>query len=238
MIDFYTRIEELRVDLGFNKKEFSLKLNMQNSNYATLLKGKTANGELAKNLYQLFNVNLNWLLMGVGEMYNDELATRHHNVANLARYYISNIIDTFTKYDTINSVFLGVANEKSLEFLTNVAIGLLKDELNKLHYVINAENMNYSDFIQAFEISGNNCNTLLDIQRVLYGAGITWIIKGLTLSNIDKVEKVYQDLTKILNDANLKGITPKGNLVFIDYACVLEENYSLFGKYVVGNLNG
>jgi len=68
MIDFYKRVEIVRVHLELNKGVFSEKIGSKSGTYATLLKGKTANGDLANRLYKVFNVNAHWLITGDGLM--------------------------------------------------------------------------------------------------------------------------------------------------------------------------
>jgi len=148
MIDFYQRVEELRNNIGLNKKDFANKLSVTGSNYATLLKGKTANGELAIILHNLFNVNLNWLLTGTGKM-----NTTPYNIIKNKNKYLRyfNIFSPHANYALIKNDFKKVYNDNPLlefvfseyEYPESVYLDLFKnnstEEINNIALINNQE---------------------------------------------------------------------------------------------------
>jgi len=69
MNEFYARVDKIREELKLTKGDFAKRIGVTSANYANLLKGKTINGDLSKVLYQEFKINLNWLIVGSGEMF-------------------------------------------------------------------------------------------------------------------------------------------------------------------------
>jgi len=110
MIDFYRRVEELRADKGLNKKDFSHLLDMQNSNYAGLLKSKKINGDLSNALKKEFGINLNWLISGVGEMYQEDQPTANQD--KFISYYET--FDTTVEYALVMNEFKKIYNDNPL----------------------------------------------------------------------------------------------------------------------------
>jgi len=67
---FGNRIKEFRKKLNLSQQELAKHLNMQPQALARYEKDKVKPSiELAKKLTDLFNINLNWLLTGKGEMF-------------------------------------------------------------------------------------------------------------------------------------------------------------------------
>ena len=140
MIDFYKRVEAIREDKGLKKGEFAVKIGSKSGTYATLLKGKTANGELAITLNKLFNVNLNWLLTGVGEMYNRSEVNRPCNFINYTRELIKNSI-TYK-----NHLFLGAVSNDGVEMYIKI-IKSYFDEISTTPHFINTRENNINENI-------------------------------------------------------------------------------------------
>lgn len=70
---FGNRIKEFRKKLNLSQQELAKHLNMQPQALARYEKDKVKPSiELAKKLTDLFNINLNWLLTGKGEMFLNE----------------------------------------------------------------------------------------------------------------------------------------------------------------------
>lgn len=64
------RLDTVRKEAGLSKKDFALKLKITPQSYNNYYKGlREIPTDLAININQLFNVSLDWLLIGKGEMY-------------------------------------------------------------------------------------------------------------------------------------------------------------------------
>lgn len=72
----------------------------------------------------------------------------------------------------------------------------------------------------------------------LYNTDQVLIIKALSKSKIKHSEGTFRDLIKALDDAHVKNIHPKTDIVFIDYASFLEKHYEEIGAYLTTNLTG
>jgi len=234
MIDFYQRVENIRKYHGLNKKEFADKLSVTGSNYATLLKGKTANGELAITLHNLFNVNLNWLLTGTGKMYNKNIPC---NTITLARATIEILI----KHNAIegmpkNSGYLGGVGLESVKELEELSTYKL-EEMKKRFKIVDAKRLTYSKFINSFGGIGTLQEQMKDIENKLYHDDTVLIIENISQLKETEEKKVniIKEFIKILDDAHIKGVEPLGNLIFIDTASFLDINYSHIGAYVTSN---
>jgi transcriptional regulator with XRE-family HTH domain len=64
------RIRELRLEKNMSGKNFSMAINVDNSQYSKIEKGKSdLTLKHLMEIYSKFNVSINWLLMGEGEKY-------------------------------------------------------------------------------------------------------------------------------------------------------------------------
>ncbi len=225
-------MEELRNNRGLSKGEFSEKFGGKSSNYATLLKSKTINGELSGALSRAFEVNLNWLITGTGEMYNEDKALeRPCNLITLARSTIAYALeDEAHQVNAKLSVFFGVINESSMKSYERVSEVYLK-ELNRPYKIIDVEGLTREEFFKAFR-----AYELKQIEHKIYGDDTVWIIKNLSLSKMNSVENIYNDLMKMLDSAYIKGLSPKGSFIFIDYASFLEKYNDVLISAYVGNI--
>lgn len=66
------RLEEVRESLNFSKTEFCNKTGITYQSYQNYLNGRLISTEVLVKLKQLFNININWLLTGSGEMFENE----------------------------------------------------------------------------------------------------------------------------------------------------------------------
>lgn len=67
-----SRLKEVRQKLKYSQAVFSKKLGISQQNYSLFEKDKRApNLRTLKYLFNDFNVNLNWLIMGLGKMNRD-----------------------------------------------------------------------------------------------------------------------------------------------------------------------
>ena len=66
----YERLEEIRLNQGFSKKDFSQKLEITEQAYNNYSKGKRdLQVEHIAKLKQMFNISIDWLFTGIGSMY-------------------------------------------------------------------------------------------------------------------------------------------------------------------------
>jgi SOS-response transcriptional repressor LexA len=77
------RIREIREVLNLKIAEFARKLNIPRSTLVGWEEGKTASIEILKPLEKVFNVNIDWLLTGNGEMFSFEREKKHPLIVNL-----------------------------------------------------------------------------------------------------------------------------------------------------------
>ena len=77
MNELSDRLIHLRTNLGFNRKEFAELIDMPQSSYSHLEKGRKPNNlkRLSSSIAEKFNVNEDWLLYGKGEMIKSESTT-------------------------------------------------------------------------------------------------------------------------------------------------------------------
>ncbi len=69
-------LELLRSELGINKKEFAQKLGITQNSYTNYITGKRElPTDVVLKIKQLFDINIDWLLTGKGNMYNTK--TQH-----------------------------------------------------------------------------------------------------------------------------------------------------------------
>jgi len=233
IIDFYKRIEEIRENNDLTKKDFSEKyLNIKNTNYSAVLKGKNINGELSKVLYEKFNINLNWLIGGVGDMYNhDKDLDRPCNLITLARNAISFVLADEKHSPTSKfSVLFGTMTKKSIETYERVSTYYL-DEINHPYKVIDAVGLTFPQFLEKFGVKDP-----VELKKKVYEKNTVWIIKGLSLSKIDNLEDFYNEILILIESAFIEGVSPKGNFIFIDYASYFEKYEELLSSNYVGNL--
>lgn len=67
----FERLEEIRLNKGFSKKDFSQKLEITEQAYNNYSKGKrNLQAENIQKLKQLFNISIDWLFTGEGNMYS------------------------------------------------------------------------------------------------------------------------------------------------------------------------
>jgi len=237
MIDFYQRVEEIRQNKELNKKDFARGIGLTGSNYATLLKGKTTNGELAKTLYELFNINLNWLISGSGSMYNATQKTKVCSVNTLVQSTVKMLIESNAVENAPkNTGYIGAITDESLEDFERSIIYTLK-ELNKPYKIIDAKGLTDIQLIGKFKEFGNTGEKWEQIQKSFYFDNTVWIIKNISKLKSTK-EHIYQTMRayyKTLDDAHFKGVEPLGNLIFLDKASFLENNHEI-AHYFTTNL--
>lgn len=66
----FERLEEIRLNQGFSKKDFSQKLEITEQAYNNYSKGKrNLQAEHIYKLKQMFNISIDWLFTGEGNMY-------------------------------------------------------------------------------------------------------------------------------------------------------------------------
>ena len=66
----YERLEEIRLNQGFSKKDFSQKLEITEQAYNNYSKGKRdLQVEHISKLKQMFNISIDWLFTGIGSIY-------------------------------------------------------------------------------------------------------------------------------------------------------------------------
>lgn len=67
--DIIKRVKHLRISLGLNSGEFALKAGIDPRNYSSIETGKRAIGDrVMRDICNAFDVNIDWLLTGEGEM--------------------------------------------------------------------------------------------------------------------------------------------------------------------------
>ena len=227
MIDFYKRVEAIREDKGLNKKDFALKLNIKNSNYATLLKGKTANGELAITLNKLFNVNLNWLLTGVGEMYNKhfgyECSYFTYLENSMKRIFTDNL-----RLSNRTVLVISAYSKRGIEIRSDFLEHLFNTTVTR-YQIIDATDKTKPQILK--EIKQNSPYS--DLKEAFYNTEIVFIIKNISQSKIAKKEQGFfmRSLLKVNDDAHYNGVIPNSELIFIDYACFIQENIEIISTY-------
>jgi len=235
MIDFYQRVEKVRENKELKKGDFALMIGSKSGIYATLLKGKTANGELAITLHNLFNVNLNWLLTGTGKMYNlnTPCNTITLTLATIEILIKHNAIEGMPK----NSGYLGAVGLESIKKLEELSIYKL-EEMKKRFKIVDAKNLTLSKFINVFEGIGTLQEQIKEIENKLYNDDTVLIIKNLSKlkETEEKKASVAKMFIKMLDDAHFKGIEPLGNLIFLDTASFLDTNYHIIGSYLTSNI--
>ena len=80
------RLKKLRRYLRYSQKDFAKRLGILPATYSNYENEKRKlSPELLEKLYNEFNVNLNWLITGQGNMFNDELETLEHPEEELVK---------------------------------------------------------------------------------------------------------------------------------------------------------
>ena len=227
MIDFYKRVEEIRVNKGLKKGEFAEMIGSRSSTYATLLKGKTANGELAITLNKLFNVNLNWLLTGVGDMYNKpfgyECSYFTYLENTMKRIFTDNL-----KLSNRRVLVISAYSKRGIEIRSDFLEHLFNTTDTK-YQIIDATDKTKPQILK--EIKQNSHNS--DLKEAFYYTEIVFIIKNISQSKIAKKEQGFfmRSLLKVNDDAHFNSVIPSSELIFIDYACFIQENIEIISTY-------
>ncbi len=78
------KLELIRTNVYLNKQEFCKKLNITYQTYQNYLKGRDISTDVAIKLNNIFNININWLLTGKGDMFiTNEPCANIENTSNL-----------------------------------------------------------------------------------------------------------------------------------------------------------
>ncbi len=99
------RLEKVREYIGVNKKEFATKLEITQNSYTNYINNKrTIPTELAIKIKQMYDINLDWLLTGIGEMiatgntvkdgYEIEVLSVHASAGHGITNYVVEAVDT------------------------------------------------------------------------------------------------------------------------------------------------
>ena len=222
MIDFYKRVEKVREDKELKKGEFAVKIGSKSGTYSTLLKGKTANGELAITLNKLFNVNLNWLLTGIGEMYNKSEVNRPCNFVNYTRELIKNSI-TYK-----NHLFLGAVSNDGVEMYIKI-IKSYFDEITITPHFVNTREKNINENI----VNDNNIIVLthMDLFAVIEIGNIITkaLVSGLEIkSKLILIADIAEDpeILEIINSFCISNLEDNSDTFdFLEKMKELEDKY-------------
>lgn len=138
-----------------------------------------------------------------------------------------------------NSIYLAGINKAHIDDLVDDAQNILSCANIGYHF-IDASLFTLSQLYKHIANLNNSFyNDLFDgVAKTLYEMEQVFIIKNISkLKNKNRVD-VCRELIKILDDAHLKNIHPKADLIFIDSATFLEKNYSIIGNYLSTNILG
>ncbi len=225
MIDFYSRVEEIREDKKLNKKSFANLLNMQNSNYATLLKGKNINGELSNLLKKEFDINLNWLISGVGDMYENDIDSSCDYICFLEQR-ITEILQDNKRLHTRQVAFLPALTQRRLEFQTDIITHYL-NEIGKNYQIINASNKTKNQIYKEF------FTNIRDLKDIFYNTNKIYIIQNISNSKIAKKEQglFIRSIIKVNDDAHFNKIIPQSDFIFIEHCSFIKDNAEILDLY-------
>lgn len=97
------RIKEIRKVLNLTQEAFSSKINLSRNYIAQIESGiKTPSDRTVKDICDEFNINEEWLIDGIGEMFKpveDKLATYMAQISNGDDDFIKDLIEVYMELD-------------------------------------------------------------------------------------------------------------------------------------------
>lgn len=132
-----------------------------------------------------------------------------------------------------NAICLAAFNEEQIEHLTDQAVYVL-EKLGKKISVINAARKTSLAFYN--EIAGTDFRATYEaseaVVEMLYREDRVFLIKEFSKLEDNHKASHMRSLIKVIDDAHIKGVHPKGDLVFVDYASFFEKSFRTIGNYV------
>ena len=252
------RLSLLRKELGLSQTEFANEIGATQATISRHEKKNTIPYELLNAINKRFNINLNWLVLGKGDMvetfdnfaidsrikdYFDKLKRKKSSEL------LSEIIEmTFTENHLIqngqnpNQLYFAGINKKELDRLEYFSTQYLKMVERKFIVIESKEltiNKIISDTLIKLEIEIEKKTDAWLSKRfydVLYFQDVVIIFKELSLSKTPNIQVFFREFIKVLDDAHMKNIKPRGDIVFIDYASFLEKQDEYISSYLKTNI--
>lgn len=131
---------------------------------------------------------------------------------------------------------------------TGFMIGFTEDHLKRLiefisyalssmdrsFRVADATEKGYIEIV--YELTGLRCSSnyaaYQAMRTLLYESDEVILVKKFSLSKLPSKGGRLRDWIKTLDDAHLYGVTPKAELILVDYGAFLQRNWDLIGPYL------
>lgn len=252
------RMSLLRKELGLSQTEFANEIGATQATISRHEKKNTIPYELLNTINEKFKINLNWLVLGKGEMFEQSMNlvtdTRIKDYFNKLKKrknneLLSEILEmTFIENHLIKNgqnpdqIYFNGINKSELTNLECYCIQYL-NMINRKYIILECEELTINQILQEIlnkleiEIEKKTDNWLSKrFYDVLYFQDLVIIFKELSTSRTKNIEVFFREFIKILDDAHLKNIKPRADLIFIDYPSFYEKNQELISSYLKTNI--
>lgn len=138
-----------------------------------------------------------------------------------------------------NSIYLAGINKTHIDDLADDAKNILACANMSYHFLDASQLTLHQLYKSIANLNDSFYDDLYEgVTKTLYEMNQVFIIKNISkLKSRDRV-LICRELIKILDDAHLKGVHPRADLIFVDSAVFLEKNYNTIGNYLSTNILG
>lgn len=135
------------------------------------------------------------------------------------------------------SIFLIGFTQSQLNSIERETIDSLS-EINRGYRIIDCENLADKEIIDVLnkKYSYSMDEAIENLQKTFENEQIVYIIKNLSKARISGDKGIYaRNLMDILHGSAKKDLSSRTDLIFVDYASFLEQNWELLGNHIIYN---